>query len=142
MRRLVWILLLCVVGCGGTETLPIPPTEGDFVRNDNGVGTAVVFGISFRVDGDSSGASTEDSITANFVNVGESQAQKIFRIGDEIEVQLDSLSESEVEFRFNEQHFGRLSVGDEVVIGDDRKVEVNGIQRLPKDDGQGTIVRQ
>ena len=132
MQRIVPLVLLVLVGCSGSSTPAIPPTTGDFVTNNDGVGTAQVFGIGFRISVNSGGASTEDSIAANFVDAEQSSARKRFTFGDEITIQLDSVNEAEVGFIFNGQNFGNLNVGDQVVIDDERNVEVNGTPRLPK----------
>ena len=55
-----------------------------------------------------------------------------FTLGDDITVQLDSVNASEVRFVFNDQDFGSLNVGDNVVIDDERNVVVNGTPRAPK----------
>lgn len=131
MQKRLAVLLVTLVGCGSGATPAIPPTAGDFVKNSNGVGTAQVLGITFRVNVKSNGASTEDSIDANFIDVDQSKAQKRFTFGDEITIQLDSIDESKTTFKFNDQGFGNLNVGDEVVIDDARNVAVNGTSRLP-----------
>lgn len=131
MKRIIPLVLLALVGCSRPPTPPIPPTKGDFVKNDNGVGTAQVFGIDFSVPANSSGASTDDSIDAKFVDPEQSHAKKRFTLGNDVTIQLDSVSESEVRFVFNDQNFGTLKVGDKVVIDDEKKVEVNGTPRLP-----------
>mgnify|MGYP003647016515 CR=1 FL=1 len=140
MSKFASILLLILVGCGSSGSPAIPPTEDDFVKNENGVGTAKVFGIHFRVDVDSNGASTKDSIKANFVSPEESHATKQFSFGDEITIQLDSVNESEAKFVLNTQDFGNLKVGDEVVIDDKRNVKVNGTARPSNDSDQSTII--
>ena len=131
MQKLFPLLLLTLAGCGGSSTPTIPPTAGDFVKNNDGIGTAQVFGIDFSVTANSSGASTGDAIDANFVDPEQSSARKRFTLGDDITIQLDSVDESEVRFMFNDQDFGTLNVGDKVVIDDERNVEVNGNPRLP-----------
>jgi hypothetical protein len=131
MQKIVPLVLLLLVGCGGSSTPEIPPTTGDFVKNNNGVGTAQVFGIDFRVSVNSGGASTEDSIAANFVAAEQSSARKRFTFGDDITIQLDSVNQAEVGFIFNGQNFGNLNVGDEVVIDDERHVQFNATPRLP-----------
>jgi hypothetical protein len=132
MKQIVPLLLLALVGCGNTVTPAIPPTAGDFVENREGVGTAQVFGIQFRVAANSSGASTKSSTEANFVDAGKSSARKRFAFGDDIAIQLESIDQSEVRFMFNDQDFGNLNVGDKVVIDAEQNVEVNGTARLPK----------
>lgn len=124
------ILLFLLVGCSENSTPPIPPSNGDFVRNSNGVGAARVFGIDFSVAVNSSGAGTDTDIHADFVEPDESSAMKRFTLGDDVRIQLDSIDESQVRFTFNDQDFGILSVGDKVVIDKERNVEVNGTQRL------------
>ena len=132
MQKIVPLVLLVLVGCSGSFTPAIPPTAGDFVKSNDGVGTAKVFGIDFRVSVSSGGASTEDSIHANFLDPEQSSARKRFTFGDDVTIQLDSVNEVEVGFIFNEQDYGKLNVGDEVVIDDERNVEVNGIPCSPK----------
>jgi len=132
MPKIISLVLLALVGCGGTSTPAIPPTTGDFVKNNDGVGTAEVFGIDFSVRVNSSGASTDDAIHANFVHPEQSSARKRFTLGDDITIQLDSVDESKVRFIFNDQDFGTLNTGDKVVIDDERHVEVNGTPRSPK----------
>lgn len=131
MKKVIPLLLLAFVGCGETSKPTIPPTTGDFANNNDGVGTAQVFGVDFSVHVDSSGASTDDAIHANFVEPEQSSARKRFTLGDDITIQLDSVDESEVRFMFNDQDFGTLNVGDRVVIDDERNVEVNGSPRSP-----------
>lgn len=130
MKQLSSLLLLMLVGCSGSSAPAVPPTTGDFVKNNEGVGTAQIFGIDFRVDVNSSGTSSDDAIDANFVDTKSSSARKHFSIGDDIKIELDSIDESEVRFIFNGQDFGTLNVGDKVVIDDARNVEVNGTSRL------------
>lgn len=132
MQRIISLVLLALVGCGGTSTPALPHTTGDFVKNKDGVGTAQVFGIDFSVRVNSSGASTDVAIDANSVDPEQSSARKRFTLGDDITIQLDSVDESEIRFIFNDQVFGTLDVGDKVVIDDERNVEVNGIPRSPK----------
>lgn len=124
-------MLVVLVGCSESPVPQIPSTTGDFVKNDSGVGTAKVFGIDFSVNVNSSGTIAGDAIDANFVDVEKSTARKRFTIGDEITIQLDSIGQSEVRFLFDEQDFGSLTVGDKVVIDDDRNVQVNGTPRVP-----------
>ncbi|MDE0866081.1 MAG: hypothetical protein OSA98_20020 [Rubripirellula sp.] len=132
LQALLWCLLVASVGCNRSSTPAIPPTAGDFVMNNFGVGTAQVFGIDFRVNVAGSGASTEWAINISFTDATKSSARKRFTIGDDIVIQLDSISESEVKFIFNDQNFDNLNVGDHVVIDDEQNVEVNGESRLPK----------
>ncbi len=135
MRGILPILMLApffmLAGCNRVSTPGIPPTPGDFVRNQSGVGTAQVFGIDFRVSVSSSGASTEDEIDANFVDVEQTIARKRFTFGEEIVIQLDSINESQVGFTFNDLDFGSLNVRDQVSIDSERNVMVNGTSRLP-----------
>jgi hypothetical protein len=79
----------------------------------------------------SSGASTDDAIDANFVDSEKSSARKRFALGDEITIELDSIDETEVRFIFNERDFGTLNLGDKVGIDDERNVVVNGTRRSP-----------
>lgn len=132
MQTILCLLLLALVGCGGTSTPAIPPTTGDFVKNSDGVGTARVLGIDFSVRVDSSGSTTDDAIHANLVDPEQSSARKRFTLGDDITIQLDSVDEAVVRFMFNDQDFGTLDVGDKVVIDDERNVEVNGTPRSPQ----------
>lgn len=132
MQKIIALSLLALVGCGGTSTPTIPPTAGDFVKNNEGVGTAQVFGIDFSVRVKSSGASTNDAIEANFVDPEQSNARKRFTFGDEITIQLESLDAAKVRFLFNDQNYGTLNVGDKVVIDEDHMVEVNGTVRSPE----------
>jgi hypothetical protein len=110
MQKIISLVLLALVGCGGTSTPAIPPTNGDFVKNNDGVGTAQAFGIDFSVRVNSNGASTEDAMEASFVNPEASNARKRFTLGDEVTIQLDSINDSEVQFIFNERGFGTLRV--------------------------------
>ena len=123
--------MLAIVGCSESSAPPIPPTAGDFVKNNDGFGTAQVFGIDFSVHVNASGTGTDDAIHANFVEPEQSSARKRFTFGDDITIQLDSVDASQVRFMFNDQDFGVLNVGDKVVIDDERSVEVNGTPRLP-----------
>jgi hypothetical protein len=132
MNRLVPILALAFAGCGSNPAPTIPPTIGDFVRNNDGVATAQVFGITFRANTRSSGATTNDVIVANFLDPEMSSARKRFTIGDDIMIQLTSVDDSKVSFVFNDKDFGSLNIGDEVVIDDERNVEVNGTSRSPR----------
>ncbi len=131
MQKIFALVLLALAGCGKTSTPALPPTAGDFVKNDNGIATAQAFGIDFSVRANSGGASTNDAIEANFVEPQQSRATKRFTLGDDIAIQLDSVNESEVRFMFNDQDFGILKVGNKVVIDDERNVEVNGKPHPP-----------
>ena len=90
MRKIISLALLALVGCGVTSTPAIPPTTGDFAKNNDGVGTAQVFGIDFSVRVNSSGARTDVAIDANFVDPEQSSAKKRLSLGDDITIQLDS----------------------------------------------------
>lgn len=120
------LTLLGVVGCGPNPTVPIPPTAGDFVENNNGVGTARVFGIDFDIQANASGTSTDDTVRADFLDVEKSHATKRFTLGNDITIQLDRIDDSHARFQFNDQDFGTLHVGDKVVVDDKRAVQVNG----------------
>lgn len=127
----LFALWVALVGCSSSSAPAIPPTAEDFVKNESGVGTAKVFGIDFRIAADSGGGTAEDKIHANFLDGEQSSASKRFTLGDDVVVQLDSINESEVEFRFNEKDYGTLKVGDQVVIDAEGSVEVNGAARMP-----------
>lgn len=135
MHRLLSLVLLTqlfvYVGCSQSPEIPIPPTSGDFVKSEDGVGTAKVFGIDFQVAVSAGGASTEDEIHADFLEPEKSGASKRFTLGDEAVIQLDSINESEVEFVYNDQDYGTLKVGDQVVIDAEGNVTVNGTERMP-----------
>ena len=135
LRKILPILLLAqlfvLAGCNRSSAPAIPPTAGDYVKNQAGVGTAQVFGIDFNVSVDSSGASTEDTIDANFVDPEKSRARKRFAFGEDVVIQLESIDKSRVVFIFNDQDFGSLKVGDQVSIDLERNVEVNGTARMP-----------
>jgi hypothetical protein len=132
MHRTPAVMLLLLVGCSGEAPPAIPPTAGDFIKNNNGVGTAQVLGIDFRVSAESGGASTTDALNADFIAPDQSSARKRFSIGDDVAIQLDSVNESVVSFHFNDRDYGQLNVGDQVVIDGARNVEVNGIRRSPQ----------
>jgi hypothetical protein len=53
MQKIISLVLLTLVGCGRTARPPLLPTDGDFVKNSNGVGTAQVLGIDFSVHANS-----------------------------------------------------------------------------------------
>lgn len=131
MQKITLLVLLAFLGCGRNSPPSIPPTIGDFVANDDGVGTAKIFGIDFQVHVKSSGTTTDDSIEASFLEPERSTARKRLTLGDDITIQLDSVDESTVRFMFNEQNYGTLKTGDKVLINDARNVEVNGTKRLP-----------
>lgn len=131
MNKIIPVLLLLLTGCGGNVEVPIPPTAGDFVDNQNGTGTARVFGIDFQVSVEGKGVRSEGTIHANLVEADKSEATKSFTMGDDVSVQLESIDESEVRFVFNDQNYGTLQVGDKVVIDDQRAVQVNGTPRTP-----------
>ncbi|WP_442484518.1 hypothetical protein [Aeoliella sp. SH292] len=132
MHKIVPLVLLVIAGCTKTSAPALPPTAGDFVKNNDGVGTAQVFGIDFSVRANSSGVSTDDTINADFTDPKQSRASKRFTLGDDVAIQLESVNASEVRFQFNDQDFGILKVGDKVVIDDERNVEVNGTPRSPQ----------
>ena len=71
-------------------------------------------------------ASTKSNCTDKLIS------RKRFTFGDDIAIQRDRISESKVQFMFNDQDFDDLNVGDKVVIDDERNVEVNGTPRLPR----------
>ena len=130
-------LLLALVGCGRNSTSEIPSTtSADIVSNQSGIGTAQIFGIDFRVNATSNGASGEHvyfkSSKPNSSEPDNLISRKRFTFGDDIAIQLDRISESNVQFMFNDQDFDDLNVGDKVVIDDERNVEVNGTPRLPR----------
>ncbi|MCC9609265.1 hypothetical protein LOC68_06090 [Blastopirellula sp. JC732] len=131
MQNLLPVLTLALVGCGGSSPPPIPPTTGDFVANQEGVGTAQAFGIDFHVQANSSGASAEGEIDADLINTENSTARKRFSLGDDVTIQLDSVDASTVRFLLNDQDFGVLRVGDQVVIDAEKNVTVNGTARTP-----------
>lgn len=131
MHKFVPLLLLLLVGCGSNTELPIPPTGDDFADNRAGVGTARVFGIDFRVSVQGHGVSSDATFHANLVETEKSQASKSLTMGEDVSIELESINESEVRFVFNDQDYGTLHVGDEVVIDEQRTIEVNGKTRIP-----------
>ncbi|MCA9171131.1 MAG: hypothetical protein KDB23_25840 [Planctomycetales bacterium] len=131
MNRIALLFLFVHVGCSGDSTPPIPSATRDFVTNSNGIGTAQLFGIDFRVNVTSSGATSTSSINANLVEADQSSARKRITFGDSIAIQLDSVDESMVSFSLNDRDYGKLNVGDFVEIDEDGKVKVNGVPRSP-----------
>jgi hypothetical protein len=113
-------LIFSVTGCQRQVDIPIPPTNSGFIENSFGVSTARVFGIDFQID-------------ANFFEPKKSLAKKSFTIGNDCAIELASINESTVNFRFQAQEFGVLRVGDRVIIDEKRNVIVNGEPRLPSE---------
>lgn len=132
MRKLLPLLLLAILGCRQEVESPIPPTAGDFVSNDNGVGTAQAFGIQFRLPAAAGSATTEDLIHADFNDFDKSTASKKFTLGDDVVIELNSVDAKTVRFRLNGQDFGMLQVGNQVEIDAERQVKVNGTARSPQ----------
>lgn len=132
MRTITLLALLTLVGCSGPAAPAIPPTAGDFVKVEDGVGSARAFGIDFFAPVNEDGATTEAAIDANLTDPQQSSASKRFTLGDDIAIELQSIDATKVQFRFNGQDFGTLDVGDKVVIDDERNVDVNGTPRSPK----------
>jgi hypothetical protein len=126
-------LIFSVIGCQRQVDIPIPPTNSGFIENSFGVTTARVFGIDFEIDGTSGGVNASTDTNVNFIEPKKSLAKKSFTIGKDCAIELTSINESTVNFRFQAQEFGVLRVGDRVIIDEKRNVIVNGEPRLPSE---------
>lgn len=129
-------LLIALVGCGekiSTKKAGIfPPTDGDFVRNLDGRGTAQVWGITFDV-ADPVGGSASAHFEGMLSNSEKTDARTKITVGDDVNIRLEKVPGSGITFQFNGARYGTLEVGDNVVIDKERNVTVNDTRHRPED---------
>lgn len=130
-------LLLGFSGCGEREigAGTYPPTDGDFVRNLNGRGTAKVWGISFEVADPVGHASTSKFEGGLHSDPEKTDARFRFALGDEVEIQLEKVPGSPITFKLNGKLYGALETGDKVIVDKQRNVKVNDTARKPEGAG-------
>jgi hypothetical protein len=130
-------LLLALTGCGErkTGTGTYPPTDGDFVTNLDGRGTAKVWGIRFEVAdpvGAASGSEFEGGLHSD---PEQTNARVKITLGDDVDIQLQKVPGSPITFKLNGKPYGTLEVGDRVIIDKERNVKVNDTARQPEGAG-------
>lgn len=144
MKPIVRFFCLCFVviaGCGPAfETSP--PTQGDFVSNVEGHGSARVWGITFDVEktvGSKSGSSFDGTLSTKTES---SDARVVLEIGDDVTIQLEKQPQQGIVFSLNGRPFGELSVGDKVEIDASRQVRVNAQPRTARDAESSSSVQK
>ncbi|WP_226895721.1 hypothetical protein [Luteolibacter marinus] len=119
------VLLFPILGC---ERKAAPPaaTVGPFeVNGDSGVANGEAFGIKFKVAG-STGAKTTSALSGS----PESSSRAEILLGDHLRIELETVADTDqIVFRLNSRSYGKLQRGDEVEIGVDQDVMVNGEKR-------------
>lgn len=130
-------LLLALSGRGerksGAGTYP--PTNGDFVTNLDGRGTARVWGICFEVAdpvGKASGSEFEGGLHSD---LEQTDARVRIALGDDVGILLEKVPGSPITFTLNERSYGTLDVGDQVIIDKERNVTINGTERQAEGPG-------
>jgi len=122
-------------GCGETKTAVYPPTDGDFVKNSDGQGTAKVWGISFDVAdpvGNAAGSKFDGGLHSD---PEQTDARINITLGDDVNIQLEKVPGSLITFKLNGKMYGALEVGDTVIIDKERKVKVNDTARQSESAG-------
>ena len=119
-------LLFALVSCGRktTSTTSVGPFNVD---GDTGMATGQAFGIGFKAAG-----ATGAEVTSNLSGSNQSSSRAEITLADDLKIALETAEEGDsVAFQLNGKKLGNLEKGDEVTIGEDRDVTVNGEKRTP-----------
>jgi hypothetical protein len=122
-------LILALVGCGEKKTSTYPPTDGDFVKNSDGRGTAQVWGMHFDVVdtvGNTAGSEFEGGLHSD---TEQTDGRIKITLGDDVNIRLEKVHGSPITFKLNGKMYGALEVGDRVLIDKERNVKVNDTAR-------------
>ena len=123
------MLVLALVGCRDKNQAhppTYPPSEGDFVKNIDGRGTAQIWSIDFEV------AETVGRTVASHFEGGlhsdpeKTNARVNITLGDDVKIRLEKIPGSPITLQFNNEDYGTVEVGDKVVIDKERNVSING----------------
>ena len=118
-------LLMVLVGC---ERKAASLSAGPFkVDGTTGIATGQALGIDFEVAG-ATGVQSEADLKP-----GQSYGRVEFVLADDVKIQLEMPSGGRpITFQLNGTDYGKLEVGDKVVIDEDRNVTVNDTKRAPQ----------
>ena len=122
-------------GCGEKKAGTFPPTDGDFVRNSDGRGTAKVWGMKFDVAnpvGSAAGSKFEGGLHSD---PEQTDARIKITLGDDVNIQLEKVPGISITFKLNGKMYGALEAGDNVIIDKERNVKVNDAARQPEGAG-------
>ncbi len=105
-----------------------PGTEGDYVRMEGDVGKARVSGVEIKVLEPGGGGYSRSRSSSHGIDGWTHECD--LRLGKvNIEVTDDS---GRITIRVEGRNYGRVERGDEVLVTEDRRVEVNGVPRDPR----------
>ena len=120
-------ILLSLAGCERKATPVITAFDVDY---DTGIASGHAYGIDFTVAG-ASGA----EVTSKFSGSPKSISRTEITLADDVKIELETIDEgNSLTFQLNGKNFGKLARGDEVAIGEDRNVTVNGDNRTNAED--------
>ena len=127
VRYLLYIsLILLSSGCNQQGSIPLPPTDSDFIESTPDLLTARILSIDFNVHGNIEGVSNSTDMRASFTDPSKSKHNIVLNLGNDRTLNLNAVNETVVEFTFCEKNMGTLRVGDKVVIDENDTVKVNG----------------
>lgn len=114
-------------GCGDGL---YPPTSGDYVKTDSGLGQAQAWGIDFEIRNTGGGGAAVGGSGGRNVDPEKTDARKTLTLG-QYEIVLEKVPGTPITMTINDQTYGTVEVGDRVRIA--RKiVRVNGVVREPE----------
>ena len=127
VRYLLYISLIFLsAGCNPQGSVPLPPTDSDFIESTPDLLTARILSIDFKVHGNIGGVSNSTDIRASLSDPNKSKHKVFLNLGKDRTLNLNAVDENVVEFTFSEKNMGTLQVGDKVTIDADDTVKVNG----------------
>jgi hypothetical protein len=110
-----------------------PGTEGDYVRMEGDVGKARVSGVDIKVLEPGGGGYSRSRSSSHGIDGWTHECD--LRLGKvNIEVTDDS---GRITIRVEGRNYGRVERGDEVLVTEDRRVQVNGVPRDPRGPAAG-----
>ena len=114
------------MGSPSVEAGP-PGTQDDYVRMEGDVGKARVSGVEIKVLEPGGGGYSRSRSSGHGIDGWTHECD--LRLGEvNIEVTDDS---GRITIRVEGRNYGRVERGDEVLVTEDRRVEVNGVERAP-----------
>lgn len=129
MRIAILILLSSILLSGCGDDL-YPPSSGDYVRTDSGLGQAQAWGIDFEIRNTGGGGAAVGGSGGRNVDPEKTDARKTVTLG-QYEIVLEKVPGTPITMTINDQTYGTVEVGDRVTIA--RKiVRVNGVVREPE----------
>jgi len=111
----------------GMPPLVGPAEEGDYVRMEGDVGKARVSGVDIKVLEPGGRGSSRSMSSSHGLDGWRREVD--LRLG-EVRLQVTD-EDGRITLRVEGRDYGRVHGGDEVLVTEDRRVEVNGVERSP-----------